>query len=483
MAVPAHDERDFEFARKYSLPVIQVVSHDGSLYDMTGAETGEGIAVNSGEFNGMKTDIFRKKITAWLEKKNLGQSKVNYKLRDWVFSRQRYWGEPIPVVHCDKCGIVPLDERDLPLKLPDVKTYKPTGTGESPLAGIEEWVNTTCPRCGGKARRETNTMPQWAGSCWYYIRFTDAHNDKALAGKEKINYWLPVDLYIGGAEHAVLHLLYARFWHKFLFDIRVVNTPEPFMSLRNQGMILGENGEKMSKSHGNVINPDDVVREYGADTFRIYEMFMGPLASDKPWNMQSIIGIKRFLDKAWKLFEKPLDDKAGMGEELIKLRHRTVKTVTEKIEALEFNTAISQLMIFVNALHKEEILNKTLLRDFAIILHPFAPFVTEEMWEMLGEKPSILINSKWPSYDPEMIREEFIEIAVQENGKLRDTVLMPKGASPEEMIRLAMESERLKLALKDKEIKRIIPVPGKVVNVVSFGRLASSGPINKNKRK
>ncbi len=466
MAVPAHDERDFEFAKKFSLSIVQVVSGDGSVYPAVRPETEDGISVNSGEFSGMKTAACKKAITEWLAKRGLGQSKVNYKLRDWVFSRQRYWGEPIPVVHCENCGIVPIDEKELPLRLPEVKSYKPTGTGESPLAGIEEWVNTKCPKCGGRARRETNTMPQWAGSSWYYIRFTDPHNDKAPADAANIRYWLPVDLYIGGAEHAVLHLLYARFWHKFLFDIGVVNTPEPFMSLKNQGMILGENGEKMSKSRGNVVNPDDVVNEYGADTLRIYEMFLGPLASDKPWNMQSIIGIKRFLDKAWKLFEKNTADDAPVPLELLKLRHRTVKTVAEKIDALEFNTAVSSLMIFVNALSREDVLNRPLLRDFTVILHPFAPFITEEMWEICGEKPSVSAAA-WPEYDPEMIREDFIAIAVQENGKLRDTVRMPAGVSADEMIKQAMESKKVKLALENKEVVKIIPVPGRVVNIVT----------------
>ncbi len=466
MAVPAHDERDFEFAKKNSLPVIQVVSRDGSLYEIEEAETLDGIAVNSGEWSGLKTAEFKKAITAWLEKKKLGQLKINYKLRDWIFSRQRYWGEPIPVVHCEKCGIVPLDEKDLPLILPDVKSYKPTGTGESPLASIEEWVNTKCPKCGGKARRETNTMPQWAGSCWYYIRFTDPHNGKEFAGSDKIKYWLPVDLYVGGAEHAVLHLLYARFWHKFLYDIGAVNSAEPFSALRNQGMILGENNEKMSKSRGNVVNPDDVVAEYGADTLRIYEMFLGPLAADKPWNTQSIIGIKRFLDKVWRLFDRCSADEAAIPEELLRLRHKTVKTVTEKIETLEFNTAISQLMIFTNALQKEESLSRDILRDIAVILHPFAPFITEELWEILGEKPSI-ISAGWPEYDPSMIAEDTINIPIQENGKLRDTIIMPKDVSKEKMEELARQSRKVIAALEGKEIIKIITIPGKVVNIVT----------------
>ncbi|MEJ5285394.1 MAG: leucine--tRNA ligase [Brevinematales bacterium] len=467
MAVPAHDERDFEFAKKFNLPIIQVVSKDGTLYELKEAEVEDGIAVNSGEFNGMKTSEFKKAIVEWLEKKGVGKRSVQYKLRDWVFSRQRYWGEPIPVVHCEKCGIVALPESELPLKLPDVKSYKPTGTGESPLAAIESWVNTSCPKCGGKAKRETNTMPQWAGSCWYYIRFTDPHNDRALADKKNINYWLPVDLYVGGAEHAVLHLLYARFWHKFLYDLGIMNTPEPFMALRNQGMILGENGEKMSKSRGNVINPDDVIAEYGADAFRMYEMFMGPLWADKPWSTTGIIGIKRFLDKVWKLFEKPIED-IQPSDKINRLRHKTIKFVGERIERLEFNTAISQLMIFVNELAKEEKLSKDVMKDFVRILHPFAPFLTEEMWEMLGGKPSVLFAG-WPSYDEKLTVDEEYAMVVQVNGKLRATINVAKGTDIEEMKKIAMEDEKVKKWIEGKEIVKIIPVKDKLVNIVVKG--------------
>ena len=465
MAVPAHDTRDFEFATKFDLPIIQVVSKDGSTYDMKEAEIEDGIAVNSGKFNGLKTADFIKEIINWLEKEGKGKKAINYRLRDWVFSRQRYWGEPIPLVHCEKCGTVPIDERDLPLKLPDVKTYQPTGTGESPLATIDEWINTSCPKCKGKAKRETNTMPQWAGSCWYYLRFTDPCNDKELAGKDKIEYWAPVDLYIGGAEHAVLHLLYARFWHKFLFDIGVVNTPEPFMKLRNQGMILGENGEKMSKSRGNVINPDDVIDEHGADTLRMYEMFLGPLAVDKPWNTQSIFGVRRFLEKVWRLFEKPIQEDIQITNDLEILRHKTIKIVTEKIENLDFNTAISQMMILVNSLQKEEKLNKDLMKDFTKILHPFAPFITEELWEMLGESPSIL-NTKWPIYDPSKTVDEIVTIVFQVNGKVRAKVEMSKGINKDELIEKAMQNERIKEYTTGKKIIKKIAVPDKLVNIV-----------------
>jgi leucyl-tRNA synthetase len=466
MAVPAHDERDFEFAKKFGLPIIQVVSKDGSSYELQEAESTEGFAIGSGKYNGMKTADFKKAITEDLEKQGKGKKTINYKLRDWVFSRQRYWGEPIPIVHCEKCGIVPLEEKDLPLKLPEVKTYKPTGTGESPLALIEDWVNTTCPKCGGRAKRETNTMPQWAGSCWYYIRFTDPRNDKDLASKSSMEYWLPVDLYIGGAEHAVLHLLYARFWHKFLYDSGVVNTIEPFMTLRNQGMVLGENGEKMSKSRGNVINPDDVIAEHGADTLRIYEMFMGPLSADKPWNTQGIIGLRRFLEKVFRLFDKEIEESLPVNDSINRLLHKTIKIVGERIDSLEFNTAISQMMVFTNALQKEEKINKSILRDFVKILHPFAPFVTEEMWEMLGERPSVL-KTKWPSYREELTQDEKIAIAVQENGKLRDTIFMSKDVTKQEMEEIALNSDKMKKILENKEKIKVISVPGKVVNVVT----------------
>lgn len=465
MAVPAHDERDFEFATKFKLPIIQVVSKDGKPMELNEAFTEEGISINSEEFNGLKTSEFKEKIIKHLEEKGKGSRKINYKLRDWIFSRQRYWGEPIPVVHCERCGIVPLDEKDLPLMLPDVKSYKPTGTGESPLALIDEWVNTTCPKCGGKAKRETNTMPQWAGSCWYYIRFTDPNNDKELASKDKIKYWLPVNLYVGGAEHAVLHLLYSRFWHKFLFDIGVVNTKEPFIALRNQGMILGENGEKMSKSRGNVINPDDVIAEHGADVLRMYEMFMGPLAVDKPWNTQSIFGVRRFLEKVWRLFEKPVEDNIKLNDETEKIFHKTVKIVTEKMETLDFNTAISQMMVLVTAFQKEEKLNRGLLKDFVKILHPFAPFITEELWEMLGEKASIL-NAKWPSFDPSKTIDDVVTVVFQVNGKIRVKLEIEKDTPQDKLIALALDNPRVKEFTDGKTIVNKICVPNKLVNIV-----------------
>ena len=465
MSVPAHDTRDFEFAKKFDIPIIQVVSKDGNKYELNEAETEDGFAVNSGEFDGLKTADFKKKITEWLEEKGVGKKSINYKLRDWVFSRQRYWGEPFPIVHCPKCGIVPIPESELPLKLPAVKSYKPTGTGESPLQGITDWVNTTCPECGGKAKRETNTMPQWAGSCWYYLRFMDPKNDKALADDKKIQYWEPVDLYVGGAEHAVLHLLYARFWHKFLYDIGIVHTKEPFHSLRNQGMILGENGEKMSKSRGNVINPDDVIEEHGADTLRMYEMFMGPLNVDKPWNTQSIFGVRRFLERIWRLFDKKIVDNYKDSLEVEKALHKTIKIVTEKIENLDFNTAISQMMILLNTLQKEESISKETMKIFVQILHPFAPFITEELWEILGEKPSIL-NTKWPSYDQSKTIDDLVTVVFQVNGKLRAKVELEKGLSNDRLIEIALENERVKEYSANCEIVKKIAVPDYLVNIV-----------------
>ena len=465
MAVPAHDERDFEFATKFKIPIIQVVSTDGKPMNLDKAFVEEGIAVNSGEFNGMTTEDFKKKITAWLEQKGKGKLSVNFKLRDWVFSRQRYWGEPIPLVHCEKCGIVPLNEKDLPLKLPEVASYKPTGTGESPLASITEWVNTKCPVCGGPAKRETNTMPQWAGSCWYYLRFIDPKNSSVFADRKKIDYWAPVDLYIGGAEHAVLHLLYARFWHKVLFDIGVVNTPEPFMALRNQGMILGENNEKMSKSRGNVVNPDDVIRDFGADTLRTYEMFMGPLAADKPWNTQSIQGPHRFLERSWRLMSKPIESGIPISAEVNRLRHKTIKLVADRIDSLEFNTAISQMMIFLNSLEKCEKMEAGVLKDYIRILHPFAPFITEEMWELTGGKPSVL-NSGWPVYDPALLIDDEVPLVIQVNGKFRDTVRIPRGLSAEQLKEIALSNIKTKSFVEGKEIRKVITVPDKLINIV-----------------
>jgi len=473
MAVPAHDERDFEFATKFGLKIIQVVSKDGKPaspaggpHELTEAYVEEGVAINSGPYNGLPTAEFKEKITADLEKKKLGKKTINYKLRDWVFSRQRYWGEPIPVVHCPKCGIVAVPEFELPLKLPDVKKYEPTGTGESPLAGIKDWVNTKCPKCGGPAKRETNTMPQWAGSNWYFLRYIDPKNDKAIADKEKIKYWMPVDHYIGGAEHAVLHLLYSRFWYKFLFDIGVVPTDEPFQKLTNQGLILSEDGQKMSKSLGNVINPDDVISIHGADAFRMYEMFMGPLEMVKPWNTNGIIGIRRFLEKVWRLFDKGLG--AGdKGQGINTLLHKTIKKVGEDIEGLRFNTAISAMMILVNEAGQLESISKDFAKNLLLILAPFAPHMTEELWKQIGEKPSIH-RQPWPKYDPKLIVESELTIVVQVNGKLRDNVIVAANATEADIKAKALASDKVKQFTEGKKVIKIIYVPKKLINIVAF---------------
>jgi leucyl-tRNA synthetase len=464
MAVPAHDERDYEFATKFGLKIIQVVSKDGNSHELTEAYVDEGIAVNSGEYNGMKTPDFKEKISKDLEKKGVGKKTINYKLRDWVFSRQRYWGEPIPLIHCDKCGIVPVPESELPLLLPDVKKYEPTGTGESPLAGIKEWVNTKCPRCKGPAKRETNTMPQWAGSNWYFLRYIDPKNKKALADKEKIKYWMPVDHYIGGAEHAVLHLLYSRFWYKFLFDIGVVPSDEPFKKLTNQGLILAEDGQKMSKSLGNVVNPDIAVSEYGADAFRMYEMFMGPLEMVKPWSTNGIIGLRRFLEKVWRLYDNKIGN-GPMPKNIEILLQKTIKKVGEDIENLRFNTAISAMMILINEISNAQNLNKEFARNFLMMLAPFAPHMTEELWQKIGEKPSIH-EQPWPEYDPEFIKDEMMTIVVQVNGKLRDNIQVTAGADEEEIKKLAASSAKVKVFIEGKKIIKIIYVQKKLVNIV-----------------
>ncbi|MBN2049226.1 MAG: leucine--tRNA ligase [Spirochaetales bacterium] len=465
MAVPAHDERDFEFAKKFDLPIIQVVSEDGSLHDMKEASAGDGIAVNSGEFDGLPTKEFKKRIIAWLSERGLGEATVNYKLRDWIFSRQRYWGEPIPIVHCPVCGIVPVPEKDLPLRLPEVESYTPTGTGESPLAGIEEWVNTTCPVCGGPAKRETNTMPQWAGSCWYYLRFLDPKNDGIFVSQERLAYWMPVDLYVGGAEHAVLHLLYARFWHKVLYDLGHVNTPEPFLKLVNQGMILGEGGVKMSKSLGNVINPDEIIQAYGADSMRMYEMFMGPLEVSKPWSTRGLVGVHRFLDRIWRIALRPLSEE-NPSEDLVKLLHKTVKKVTHDTAGLEFNTAIAQMMIFINELYKTETNYRDMWETFTLLLSPYAPHLGEELWEKLEKKPSVSRQS-WPAWDEELTRESEVTVVLQINGKTRAKEDLPAGISEKRMKEIALSNGRIRELLAGKKVIKIITVPGKLVNLVA----------------
>ena len=541
MAVPAHDERDWDFAKAFDLPIIKTVASTeevariGDGDEARGAamlreaaqkaEAGEsasyedlkkrfpeifsvpdrctaadGYSINSGMLTGLPTQKSKETITERLAQKGFGKKAVNYKLRDWIFSRQRYWGEPIPLVHCPECGCVPLNEKDLPLVQPEVQSYQPTGTGESPLAHVSEWVHCTCPRCGGKAKRETNTMPQWAGSCWYYLRYLDPHNTKEFAAKDKIEYWMPVDLYVGGAEHAVLHLLYARFWHKVLYDVGLVNTTEPFRRLINQGMITsyafqrknktlvptdevrevpGKSGvfeeiatgeilerviAKMSKSLKNVINPDEVIKEYGADSVRMYEMFMGPLEVSKPWSTQGLIGIHRFLEKVWALGEKPLS-KNEAGADLTKLLHKTIKKVSADTASLNFNTAISQMMIFVNELSKLNELPEAAWKDFVVMLSAYAPHLGEELWQKAGGKESVSYE-RWPKWNEELCKDNTCTIVVQVNGKIRDKFEADVNESKENLEKTALATEGAKRYLEGKTPAKVIVVPNKLVNIV-----------------
>ncbi len=476
MAVPAHDERDFEFARKFDLPIIPVVeppdANDAELVRRSElCFIGEGKAINSGRFDGLSTAEFKQQITDWLAAQGLGKAAINYKLRDWLFSRQRYWGEPFPIMHTEDGRILAMSEEDLPLRLPQVDTYKPAGTGESPLANIENWVNVNLPD-GTAARRETNTMPQWAGSCWYYLRYIDPDNDRAGWETEKEKYWMPVDLYIGGAEHAVLHLLYSRFWHKFLYDLGYVSTKEPFKKLINQGMILGEDGQKMSKSRGNVVNPDKVIEDYGADSMRLYEMFMGPLEAMKPWSMQGVEGVHRFLIKVWRLVVDK--DTGGLlstvktsqaDEQTLRLLHQTIKKVGDDIETYSYNTAISAMMILTNHLGKLEVLSKDVVEKLVLILAPFAPHVAEELWEILGHTDS-LAYEPWPVYDKELIKEKEVELAVQVNGKIKDKIVIAADTDEEQIKQMALSSEKVAAALDGKEPKKVIVIKSRLVNIV-----------------
>jgi leucyl-tRNA synthetase len=476
MSVPAHDQRDFEFAKEFKLPIIPVVEPDDSEQAELVKKgelcfVGDGYAINSGRFNGLPTAEFKEQITNWLSEKGLGGKAVNYKLRDWLFSRQRYWGEPFPILHTNDGGVVGLSEQDLPLELPEVKNYKPTGTGESPLANISRWVDVLLPD-GSKARRETNTMPQWAGSCWYYLRYLDPENGHQGWDTKKEKYWMPVDLYIGGAEHAVLHLLYARFWHKLLYDLGFVSTKEPFKKLVNQGMILGEDGRKMSKSRGNVVNPDKVVADYGADSTRLYEMFMGPLEAIKPWSMQGVEGVYRFLHKAWRtVIDKDTGelDKAvkesHADEVTLRLLNQTIKKVGDDIESFGFNTAISQMMIFINHLSKQEIRPKSVVEKFILVLAPFAPHIAEELWERLGHTDTLTYEA-WPEYDKGLIKEKEIELVVQVNGKIKDRIVVSTDADEEQIKQKALASEKVKKALDGKEPKKIIVIKSRLVNIV-----------------
>ena len=463
MAVPGHDTRDWEFAKKFNLPIIEVVQ-GGNVEEAAFTDCATGILVNSGILNGLTVEEAKKKILAYLEEKGIGRSKVNFKLRDWVFSRQRYWGEPIPIVHCDKCGYVPLPESELPLRLPDVKSYEPTDNGESPLAHMTDWVNTTCPHCGGPAKRETDTMPQWAGSSWYFLRYMDPHNSDALASKEAMAYWSPVDWYNGGMEHTTLHLLYSRFWHKFLYDIGMVPTVEPYAKRTSHGMILGENGEKMSKSRGNVVNPDDVVNEFGADTMRLYEMFIGDFEKAAPWNPAGIRGCRRFVERFWN-FQNILTE-GGLRKGLETSFHKTIKKVGEDIENLKFNTAIAALMSLMNEIYDTGSITKEELRLFALLLDPFAPHVVDELWETVGYGNGMACQQTWPAYDEAKCRDNTVEIAVQVNGKVRARIQIAADSSKEDILAAAKAEEKIAAELDGKQIVKEICVPGKLVNIV-----------------
>ena len=464
MAVPAHDTRDWEFAKRFGLPIIEVVAGGEDVQKAPYTECATGKLVNSGFLDGMSVEDAKKAIQEWLTERNLGERKTNYKLRDWVFSRQRYWGEPIPIVHCDKCGYVPVPESELPLVLPNVDSYEPTDNGESPLAKMTDWVNTTCPHCGGPAHRETDTMPQWAGSSWYFLRYCDPHNDKALASPEALKYWTPVDWYNGGMEHTTLHLLYSRFWHKFLYDIGVVPTPEPYAKRTSHGMILGENGEKMSKSRGNVVNPDEIVRDYGADTMRVYEMFIGDFEKAAPWSQSSIKGSKRFLDKVWALSDK-LTEGDSYRAELESAFHRTIKKVTEDIEGLKMNTAIAALMSLLNDIQGSGSINRAEFKTYLILLNPFAPHMTEELWQQAGFE-GMLNEAEWPKYDEAKCADSTVEIAVQVNGKIKARISVAADISAPDAIAAARADGAVAAAIDGKNIIKELYVPKKLVNIV-----------------
>ena len=464
MAVPAHDERDWEFAKKFHLPIIQVVAKNGEEVDVNEAaftDVATGVLINSDFLNGLEVKDAKEKMIKFLEEKGIGQAKTNYKLRDWVFSRQRYWGEPIPIVHCDKCGYVPIDESELPLLLPEVESYMPTDNGESPLAAMTDWVNTTCPCCGGPAKRETDTMPQWAGSSWYFLRYTDPHNDKALASSEALKYWLPVDWYNGGMEHTTLHLLYSRFWHKFLYDQGVVPTPEPYQKRTSHGMILGENGEKMSKSRGNVVNPDDIVQEYGADTLRTYEMFIGAFDLAASWSEDGVKGCRRFLDRVWKL-QDLMTDEEGYSKDLETKMHQTIKKVSNDFENLKYNTAIAAMMTLLNDFYKKGSITRGELKTLIILLNPVAPHITEEMWQIIGCEGRVY-QQTWPEFDEAKTVESSVEIAVQINGKVKGTLGIQKDDPKDRVIAKAKEVIADKLT---GNIVKEIYVPGRLVNIV-----------------
>ena len=462
MAVPAHDTRDWEFAKKFDLPIVEVVK-GGDVQKEAFTDCDTGIMVNSGILDGMTVEEAKVRIKDYLEETGIGHRKVNYKLRDWVFARQRYWGEPIPIVHCEKCGYVPIDESELPLVLPQVDSYEPTDNGESPLSKMTDWVNTTCPKCGGKAMRETDTMPQWAGSSWYFLRYMDPHNDESFASKEALNYWHQVDWYNGGMEHTTLHLLYSRFWHKFLYDIGVVPTKEPYAKRTSHGMILGENGEKMSKSRGNVVNPDEIVDTYGADTMRLYEMFIGDFEKAAPWSPKSIKGCRRFLERVWALADK-VQDGDTYSEQHEVLMNRTIKKVGEDADNLKANTAIAALMTMLNEFYDKGV-NKAEYKTFLALLNPFAPHITEELWQQMGET-GLLSVAPWPTYDEAKTVESTVELAVQVNGKLKCTIKLAVDADKQTAIDTALAEEKVQHAIEGKQIVKQIVVPGKIVNLV-----------------
>ena len=467
MAVPAHDPRDWEFAKKFDLPIIEVVK-GGDVQKEAFTDCDTGIMVNSGILDGMTVEEAKVRIKDYLEETGIGHRKVNYKLRDWVFARQRYWGEPIPIVHCEKCGYVPIDESELPLVLPQVDSYEPTDNGESPLSKMTDWVNTTCPKCGGKAMRETDTMPQWAGSSWYFLRYMDPHNDESFASKEALNYWHQVDWYNGGMEHTTLHLLYSRFWHKFLYDIGQVPTAEPYAKRTSHGMILGENGEKMSKSRGNVVNPDDVVNEFGADTLRLYEMFIGDFEKAAPWSNAGIKGCRRFIERYWNL-QSILVDGEAIRPEMENSFHKAIKKVSYDIENLKFNTAIASLMALMNVIAEKGSINKAELSVFTMLLNPFAPHVTEEVWSEMKLGEGMVTEQPWPKYDESKCKDDVIEIVVQVNGKVRARLCVAADIQKDDAIALAKAEDRIAAEINGKNVVKEIYVPGKLVNIVVKG--------------
>ena len=467
MAVPAHDTRDWEFAKKFDLPIVEVVK-GGDVQKEAFTDCDTGIMVNSGILDGMTVEEAKVRIKDYLEETGIGHRKVNYKLRDWVFARQRYWGEPIPIVHCEKCGYVPIDESELPLVLPQVDSYEPTDNGESPLSKMTDWVNTTCPKCGGKAMRETDTMPQWAGSSWYFLRYMDPHNDESFASKEALNYWHQVDWYNGGMEHTTLHLLYSRFWHKFLYDIGQVPTAEPYAKRTSHGMILGENGEKMSKSRGNVVNPDDVVNEFGADTLRLYEMFIGDFEKAAPWSNAGIKGCRRFIERYWNL-QSILVDGEAIRPEMENSFHKAIKKVSYDIENLKFNTAIASLMALMNVIAEKGSINKAELSVFTMLLNPFAPHVTEEVWSEMKLGEGMVTEQPWPKYDESKCKDDVIEIVVQVNGKVRARLCVAADIQKDDAIALAKAEDRIAAEINGKNVVKEIYVPCKLVNIVVKG--------------